>query len=106
MLVRRERFTGSRRCVVDEFVALALGRAVRLRRRFTRWGTWLIPGLAAIVRPLNDLPKPAAGLRGIQSMGINRGTLEMVQLPPGKMRSTDFPLPALPVRCQDERAFL
>ena len=64
-LVRGERLAGFRRCVVDELVALALGHAVRRGGRFAGRCSGLMPGLAAVIRALNDLPEPAAGLRCI-----------------------------------------
>ena len=81
----------------DELVALA-------------WGTWVgrppgLPGLAAVVRALDHLPEPAAGLRRIQPIRIGGRSLQVVNLPARKVRAADLPLFALAVRRQDERAF-
>src|SRR5207248_3404158 len=79
----------------------SLWRRCRLSRR--RAG--LLPGLATIVRSLNDLPEPATGLRAIQPIRIHRRALDVVNLPARKMRSADLPALPLGVRRQDERAF-
>ena len=59
-LVCGERFAGLRRCVVNEVVALALGHAVRGGGRFAGRCSRLMPGLAAVIRALDDLPEPTA----------------------------------------------
>src|SRR5512132_1606245 len=69
-LVRGERFAGFSRRVVNKLVALAFGRAVRGRRRFAGGCSRLVPCLAAVIRALNDLAKPAARLRRIQPIWI------------------------------------
>ena len=61
-----------------------------------------MPGLAAIVRALNDLPKPAARLGRIQPVGVSRRTFEVIELPARKKRPTDIPLFALAIRGQNE----
>ncbi len=58
--VRGQRFAGLGRDVVGELVALALGEAFGRLQRLLVGGTRHGPGLAAIVRALNDLPEPAA----------------------------------------------
>ena len=63
-----------------------------------------LPGLAAVVRALDHLPEPAAGLRGVQPVRVNGRALEVINLPARKVRAADRPLLALAVRCQDERA--
>src|SRR4051812_22309682 len=90
-LMRLERLASLRRDVVDELVALSLGHAVR-RCPLSRRSSRLVPRLAAIVRSLNDLPEPSAGLRSINSIGIRGRSLEVVQLPPRKVRTADFPV--------------
>ena len=40
-----------------------------------------LPGLAAIVGALDDLPKPAAGLRGVEAVGFDGRAFQMVNLP-------------------------
>src|SRR5262245_50517396 len=63
-----------------------------------------MPVLAAVVRALNDLPEPAAGLRDVDPVRVRQRTLHVVNLPPGKERSADIPFVALAVRGQDECA--
>ena len=104
-LVRGQRFAGFRRRVVDELVAFALGHAVRGRGRFARGRAGLVPGFAAVVRALDDLAEPTAGLRRIDAIGIDAGTLEVVNLPAREMRPADIPFLALAVRSQNECAF-
>src|ERR1044072_1464202 len=80
-LVRRERLTGFLRRVVNELIALAhrhpFGRGLRRPGGRSR----LEPGLAAIVGALNDLTKPAAGLRRIDAVRVHGRTLHVVNLP-------------------------
>ena len=64
-----------------------------------------IPGFAAIVRALDQLPKPTARLRGVDAVRINRRTFEMINFPTGKVRATDFPVVALAVGGENKRAF-
>ena len=94
-LVRGEGFAGFRRRVVDELVALALGHAVRGGGRFAGRCSGLVPCLAAVIRALNDLPEPAARLRRIEPIRINGRSLEMIDLPAGKVGAADVPLFAL-----------
>src|SRR5450755_1813305 len=63
-----------------------------------------LPRLAAIVRALNQLTKPAAGLRCKQPVGVNRRSLDVVNLPPRKMRTTHVPLFALAIGRQNKSA--
>src|SRR5438105_11647924 len=46
-------------------------------------------GFAAIVGALNDLAEPAAGLRGVNAVGVRGCALQVVYLPAGKMRAAD-----------------
>src|SRR6266700_2900628 len=87
---------GFGRRVVNELVALALGRAVR-RRRFTGRRSRLVPSLAAVVRTLNDLPKPSAGLRSINAIWISRRPLQVIHLPSGEVRPTYVPFFSLAI---------
>ena len=103
-LVRGEGLAGFGRRVVDELVALALGHAVRSGGRLAGRCSGLVPRLAAVVGALDDLPEPAAGLRRIQPVRVNGRSLEVVDLPARKVRTTDVPPFALAVRRQDERA--
>ncbi len=54
------------------------------------------PGLPAIIRALDDLPKPGARLRSVDPVRIHRRTLEVINFPAGKMRPVDLPLSRLP----------
>ena len=49
------------------------------------------PGLAAVIRALDHLPEPAAGLRGIKPVWVSRRAFEVVDLPARKMRPADYP---------------
>src|SRR5262249_45286900 len=57
-LMGGERLAGRGGRIVDKFIALSLGRAIRCRGRFARRCTRLVPRLAAIVRALDDLSEP------------------------------------------------
>src|SRR5579859_1299339 len=68
-LMRRQRFSGLRRNVVDKFVALSFRHSIGTL--FFAWrSSRLEPRLAAVIRTLNHLPKPPAGLRSINPVGI------------------------------------
>src|SRR5579862_176589 len=101
-LVRGEGLAGFHARVVYEFVALA-------GREFTRPGhlfaSGCFPRLAAIAGALDDLTKPAAGLRRIEPIRIRRRALYVVHFPAGKVRTADVPLFTLAVRTQNERPF-
>src|SRR5882762_10049674 len=91
------------RSVVQEFVTLALGLpsgSGRLSRRRPR----LKPGFPAVIRALNDLSKPATGLRNVKAIRIGGRTLGVINLPAREMRATDVPLSALAIRGQDKRS--
>ena len=90
-LVGRERFAGFFRRVVNELVALAHRHSFGRGGRRARGRSGLEPRLAAIVGALNDLAKPAAGLRCVNAVRIHSRTFYMVDLPPGKMRTTNVP---------------
>src|SRR6058998_2176704 len=99
-LVRRERFAGGGRRVVDELVALAGGHLARLGHHST---ARRLPRLAAVAGALDDLSKPSAGLRRVQPIRVGGRALQMIDLPAGKVRSAHAPLLTLAVRRQDER---
>src|ERR1700730_18283517 len=75
---------GTRRAVVPEVRA---GRPLVRELVSDR-----IPGLASVVRALNDLPEPAGVLGGIDPVGISRRPLDVVDVPAGEVRSADVPL--------------
>ena len=62
------------------------------------------PRLPAIVRSLDDLTEPAGGLGRVQTIGIHRGSFDVINLPPAEVRTAHVPLLTLAVRGQDERA--
>src|SRR6202043_2185314 len=103
-LMGGERLAGFFGSVVDEFIAVAFGHAAGTRRGFARRGAGLMPGFAAVIGALDDLPEPAAGLRGVEAIGIGGRALEVVELPAREMRTTDVPFGALAVRGQYEGA--
>src|ERR1700730_11851659 len=102
--VGRERFADFWGGVVNEFIALAFGHALRSGCRLARRRPWLHPGFATVIGALNDLSEPGTGLRRVESVRINRRTFDVINFPARKMRPVDFPFFALAVRCQDKRA--
>src|SRR5437899_5073240 len=80
-LVRRERLAGFRTRVVDKLVAFALGHAAWSRGRLAGRCPRLVPCLTAVIGALNDLPEPAAGLRCVDAVGVNRRALHVIDLP-------------------------
>ena len=78
--------------------------AGRRRRTRTRCPTGL-PGLAPVVRALDHLAEPPAGLRGIDPVRLCGRTLEVVHLPAREVRAAHVPPVALAVRREDERTF-
>src|SRR6516162_5020536 len=99
-LMRRERCSGR---IVNELVAFAFGHAA-WPGRFARRRTRLEPGFSTVVGALNDLTEPAAGLRGVDAIGVDGRALQVVHLPSGKMGTVDFPVLALAVRGENECA--
>src|SRR5215475_2211485 len=82
--MRGKRLSGFRGDVVDKFVALTFGHPLG-SCLFARRSARLKPGLAAVVGAFNDLAKPAACLRGVDSVRVQRRPLHVVNLPAGKM---------------------
>src|SRR4051812_33779105 len=101
----RERLAGFRRNVISEFVALPFRHSVRRGRRLARRQSRLEPGFSAIIRPLDDLPEPRAGLRGINSVRIDWRCLEVIHLPPREKRPVYLPILSLSVSRQDKCPF-
>src|SRR5262249_43610551 len=62
-----------------------------------------LPRLSAVVRALDHLPEPPAGLRRIDPVRVRWRALQVVNLPAREVRAADIPLLAPGVRCQDER---
>src|SRR5262249_25731869 len=90
-LVCGQRGASFLRGVVDELVAFALGHTVGSGGWLARRSPGLFPGLAAVAGALDDLPEPAAGLRGIDTVGVNRRSFEMVDLPAGEQGAGNVP---------------
>src|SRR5438093_12581975 len=63
-----------------------------------------LPRGAAVIGALDHLPEPAAGLRGVQPIGIGGRALEVIDLPAAEVRPAHVPLLARAVRRQDEGA--
>src|SRR5580698_4070512 len=99
-LMSGERIGGG---VVGEFVARALRRT--RRGRLSGGRSRLMPGLAAVVGALNDLPEPSARLRSVNAVGIGGRSFQVIHFPSGEMRAADVPLFALAVRRENECAF-
>src|SRR6266540_3688266 len=100
-LMRREGFTSLRRSVVNEFVAFAFGRAIRTFQ-FLRAAARRVPGFAAVVGALNDLPKPAVRLRPVNEIRVNWRAFHVVDFPTRKMRAASLPSFARTLRGQNE----
>ena len=71
---------------VNELVALALWASFRAFQ-FLGAAAGRVPRLAAVVRALDDLPEPAAGLRGVKAVRIRGRTFDMIDFPAGEMRA-------------------
>src|SRR5258708_35449413 len=99
----RKRLARFWRDVVRELIALALRHPFWSRRRLARRQPRLEPRFPAVIRPLNDLPKPTAGLRRINPVRIHRRPLEVIHFPPRKMRSTYLPFLPLRIRSKNKR---
>src|SRR5258708_16368806 len=100
-LVRGHRRASLGRGVVYEFVALAFGHTAG-PSFFSGRRSRLVPGLAAVVRTLNDLSKPPAGLRCGNAIGISRRSFQVIHFPSREMRPADIPVFTLSVRRQTE----
>src|SRR6185369_13647542 len=90
-LVGRERFAGLSRRVVNKLVALAHRHSFGRGGWRARGRSGLKPRLAAVVRALNDLSKPAAGLRCVNPVGIDGRAFWVVELPAGEVGATNVP---------------
>jgi hypothetical protein len=63
-----------------------------------------LPGLAAVVGALHDLPEPAAGLRRPDAARVRGRALDVIDLPAAEVRPVDAPALTLAVGRQHERA--
>src|ERR1044072_2062624 len=102
--MRREWFAGFRRRVVNKLVTFSHRHAFRRGRRRARGGSRLEPCLAAVIRALNDLSKPAAGLRRVNTVRIHARTFDVIDLPSGEVRTTHVPFFTLAIRSQNKCA--
>src|SRR5579864_2757087 len=62
-----------------------------------------LPGLAAIIRPLDQLTEPAGRLREVDPVRVDRRSLEVVNVPARKVGPGDIPLLTPVIRRQDKR---
>src|SRR5208337_2778125 len=63
------------------------------------------PGVASVVRALNQLAEPAGRLRYVEAIGIRGRSLEVINLPTAEMRPIDVPPLALSIGSKNECAF-
>src|SRR5215813_1864586 len=94
----------ARDSVVDEFVTLGLRHTIGALQFFGA-ASGRAPFFAAVVRALNDLAEPSAGLRRVNAVWISRRSFHVINFPACKMGTADFPSSARAVSCQDERSF-
>src|SRR5581483_10866393 len=64
------------------------------------------PSFATVLGPLDELPEPAAALRGVNAVRVGGRTFEMIHFPAGKMRAGHLPVLTLAIRGENERALL
>src|SRR5438874_12586976 len=95
-LMGGERFAGFRRSVVHKFVALAFGHTAGAGGRFAWRDSGLNPGFAAIVGALNDVAEPAAGLRGVNAVGVRGCAIKRYSSQAVKLRAPTHHLSAVP----------
>jgi hypothetical protein len=93
---------GAGDAVVDEFVAFTFRYAVG---RFCYSAARRFPCFAAVVRALDDLPEPVAGLGSIDAVWVGGGAFEVVDLPAAEVGAGDIPTLAFGVGGEDECAF-
>src|SRR3954469_11838649 len=90
--------------IINEFIAFGLRHSFRAFQFF--WiAPWCLPCFSAVARALDDLSEPGAGLRSVNPVRVDRGTLHVINLPAREMRPVHFPVFALRVRCKHKRAF-
>ena len=92
--------------LVNELVAFALEHHAIWAFQLLGTAAGRVPGFAAIIRALNDLPEPTARLRCVNAIRINGRAFEMIHLPAREVRAGDFPILPRAIRRADERAFL
>src|SRR5580658_7360533 len=62
-----------------------------------------LPRLSAVIRPLDQLPVPPRGLRRVQTIRVSGRSLQVINLPTGKMGAADVPFLPFRIRRQNER---
>src|SRR5512141_1192744 len=65
-----------------------------------------LPRGATVVRSLHHLTEPAARLRGVDPIGIDGRSLDMIDLPPREVWPTDLPILPVAVGGKHERSLL
>src|SRR5688572_4040252 len=90
-LVRGQRLAFFVRRIIGKPVTFRCRHPVRQGCRLALLESRLKPGLAAVVRPLNDLAEPATALRGIDSVGIHGRSFHVIDFPSAKERTVDGP---------------
>jgi hypothetical protein len=65
-----------------------------------------MPGFASIVGALDELAEPSAGLRCINTIGIGRRSLEMIELKTREVRSAHIPFITFSIGRQDKGSFV
>src|SRR5271155_267796 len=101
-LMRGERLPALCRAVVNELVTRGFRRT--WRGRFSGRRSGLKPGFATVIGALNDLSKPSARLRGVDSIRIGRRSLHVINFPARKVWATDLPIVAFAVGGKNECA--
>ena len=91
--------------LIHKFVAFAFGRAIGAGQLLGA-AAGCLPGLAAIVGALDYLAEPTARLRRVDAVRLSGRAFEVIHFPAREVRPADFPILALAVRRQDERALL
>src|SRR5439155_24860538 len=90
---------------IDELVAFAFGRTIGTGQLLGA-AAGCLPGLAAIVGALDNLAEPTARLRRVDAVRLSGRAFEVIHFPAREVQPADFPILALAVRRQDERALL
>src|ERR1044072_4588054 len=101
-LMRGDRFAGFLGSVVNEFIALARWHTLLVHCWQAGRRSRLKPGLGTVVRALNDLAEPAAGLRRVDAVRIRGRAFDVVDLPAGEVRATHVPIFTFSIRSQNE----
>src|SRR4051812_16702937 len=65
--------------------------------------SWLVPRLSAVVRSLEQLPKPSARLRDVNPLRVHLRTLHVINLPACEKGPAYIPVLPLAIRRQNER---